>query len=439
MDWSRITDWFPRRAVENISILTVAQFVVYAAALLYGIAGARIMGSKRFGQLVLVISLVKLFAGPFHLKLASPLTKRIGQFRQEGNPVEICRSICVAEVLQLCAMGVFLLVFAVVLVGLPPYWTLFRDWQTALALFAVSEVSLNCRLVAPVFDALEKYGHRSAYQILVAVFRNGIPIGFMPFGVEATCLGYVIAEGALVLISLGIAVVYRGYRLIEDLRVGINEFHDTLDDLYHLGRSNYLASLFKVVRSRAKPLIIGQLVSPSGVAFFNIGSKFQYFLKFSARPVSTYLFPRLVGKWERDRQEFFYTLRKYFYQSVPFYLLTGTVLMILTPWFLPFLYGDEFIPAIPVAWIIIPAAAINMVFYIFRSVVFASNRPRALFNLQVLQLVVSLSLTLVLTFVYSYVGTAWAVLGTSVLMVGYRIYFFVRSFGWRWILPARAG
>lgn len=445
---SRFFRWFPVDAILNVSYLTVSDFIIYFTGFLYGVLAARILGAEKFGQLVLIVAITKFLAAFFVLRLNSPLITLIRQKFEVDDRAGIRDTMFGALLLQGGAMVLFLILFLAATVGLPPYWRIFYDWQTAMVLYGISEASFNLRLVSPFLMGLEKYGWKSGWDVLESLVRNFLPVPFMFYGVQAVCLGYVVAEGVLAFVIFG-AVLWRWGNVTGNLTLSPGTLREVVRELYVKGRSNYLANLSKKLWNRSFALIIGTFVGSREVAFFNIGHKFKHVLRFLANPVRNYLFPRLVDKWERNREEFFYTLRKYMYQVTPINLLGALAICATAPWFVPWVYGAAFIPSVRVIWILIPAFAVKFVFHIFWPVIFARDSVSPfwrqwlgvewvnvqLLEVQVVKLAVGWGLVFPLTVLYGYLGTAGGLACVSVLLAIYQGWVFCRLFGWRWLLP----
>lgn len=447
LNGSRFFRWFPVEAIRSVSYLTASDFVIYFTGFLYGVLAARILGAGAFGQLVLIVAITKAVSAFFVLRLNSPLITLVRQKLEADDRAGIRDTVFGALLLQGGAMVLFLALFLAAVVVLPPYWRIFYDWQTAMVLYGISEAFFNLRLVSPFLMGLEQYGWKSAWDVLESLVRNFLPVPFMLYGVQAVCLGYVVAEGVLVLVILG-AILWRWGNVAGSLALSPGTLREVVGELFEKGLSNYLANLSKKLWNRSFALIIGTFVGSREVAFFNIGHKFKHVLRFLVNPVRNYLFPRLVDKWERNREEFFYTLRKYVYQVTPINLVGALVIGGAAPWFVPWVYGGQFTPSVWVIWVLIPAFALKFVFHIFWPVIFARDAASPLWrrwlgveakNVQLLEvqlakLAVGWALIFPLTAHYGYLGTAAGLAGVSIFLTIYQVWVFYRLFGWRWLL-----
>lgn len=433
----KLKRWVPFSAFLDISLLTSGQFFLYFFGFLYGVFAARVLGPSKLGRLALIIANVRLIASPFFLRFGSPLVKMVKRRLSNENQTGIYGVISGAVWLQLGTSLLFGLVFAVFVFILPPYWELFRDWQIALSFYAGSEMIRLVRKPGPIFKAYEQFGYVAVIRSMNALLRNFVPVIFMFWGVQAACLGYLMAEIGLLLVVVIMIWWFRDGKLLEGFNFDVFSLSDTLYKLYLNSRSNYLADILKVIFGQIQPLMIGQMIGTREVGFYNIGQKALPLYRFIAKPVRQYLFPRFVDKWERDKKEFFFTFRKYIYQSSIIFSGLGLLVVGISPWFIPYVYGTSFVPSVPVVFIFAPVVVLNGIFYIFRPVAFSVSKARAIFNVSILRVIIGIPLMFFFTLNYSYLGMAWAFTIMNIITTIYKTYFFQSNFGSRWLIPER--
>lgn len=435
--FERLREFVPIRALRKVSVISFGTTSNFAFGFLYAVLAARILGPSDYGQLVLIVTAVRLLCTPFNLRFGMPLV----DFAHKDSEADVTPSqrILGSILLQGLALVGFGLVFALSLYVIPPYWDLFADWQIALGLYALSEVIFRLRqLTQSVWQTFEYFKSHSAFNFLSATARNVGLIPFMFYGVQEVTLGYLIVEVLLgcILASYVLYLYVRRTFRIPGLSVG--SLVSVTRELYLHARSNYLAYLIKQAQNHVEPLILGDLMGTAEVGYYKVGQRFNPVFRLFFNPVKTYLYPRLIEKWKDDRDEFFYTFRKYVYVVTPFFLLVGAVLCLLAPWLIPLLHGAEYGPSVIVVFIMLPPLALEAPFRIFRSLSFVVRKARVILNLYVLRFVVGLPLFLVLTYSYGYVGAAVAGGLISLLVVFYKAQFMVRELGWRWLFPTRS-
>jgi len=146
---------------------------------LYGIAGARILGPTDFGQLTVIVATVHLVASPFNLRLGEPLIRMVRGEVESSDSSKETNTITIAHLAQFISISLFLVLFFLFLVILPPYFALFRNWQIALGLYAISEGLKRLRFTGPIFNAFEWFESMAVFQIATATLRNLVPAFFM--------------------------------------------------------------------------------------------------------------------------------------------------------------------------------------------------------------------------------------------------------------------
>ncbi len=440
--YKKIKRWFPVYALKNISFLTVGKFIQYTGGFLYGVFGAWILGAEGFGQLVLIISVVHLIKIPFTIPLGPPLLKLVrtrlsgeGKLRNRDYAVTCFLITGIASVM----FGVLFLIF---LYFGAPHINFFEAWQRALGLYALSRViSIVRSPTTYLMDAYEKYGWHSFFMVWYSLFSDILPVIFMYFaGIWGACLGYLIGEIIIFISNIIAALKIWGKVVLSSFFAPRIQFIPVFFELYRNVRSAYVAKLMKTPYQKIVNLLIGSYVSPAGTGYYNIAMKFEKIFRFVVEPIKTYLFPRLVKKWsQRSKKEFFYTLRKYFYQLGPTYLLLALLIGLMSPWLIPILYSPEFTPAIPLVYILLPAFVFLKLFNIFHNITFVISQQRGLVNEAALKLVLGVPIAFFLIFHFGYIGAAWAYLATTLIVVIYQIYFFHKHFKWRWLIPPHRG
>jgi len=430
--------WIPLEAIKNISIITIGKFFSYGAGFLYVVFAARILGSDGYGRLVQIMAIVYLFSLPFKFNLSAAAVKLFKE-RLAGDREERIKELAQSTAFgQVVGSAGFSLVFFIFLIFGAVYWPRFEAWQTALGLFALSEVLHLVRLpFTSILEAYEKFGWRTATAVYTSLWRDFFTVIMMIWGgVLGACLGYLIGEIFIALFIFVISFINWGRETCKLFTISFNPLKDTLYVLYRNARSNYVADVLKRGYKELQKIILGEFVGDAGVGLYSIALKFQKFFQFMASPVGIYLYPRLVEKWNRLREEFYYTLRKYFYQMGAANVALAVVLGLLTPWLVPLLFSSEYLPSIPLVWIMLPAFAVSQLFSIFRRMTFVISQQRALLFESSIKFIVGLPATVFLVSQLDYTGAAWAHAITFYAVVLYQVYFFYKHFKWRWIVPA---
>ena len=436
--YHKIKRWFPVYAVKNISFLTIGKFFLYIGGFLYGIFGAWILGAEGFGQLVLIISVVQLIKIPFAIPFGLPLLKLV-RARRAGEGKLRNRDYVVACFLATgITAGIFGFFFLAFLWFGATWFELFESWQRALGLYALSEIIYIIRKpTSSLFDAYEKYGWHSILMVWNTLFKDLLTVVFMYFGgIMGACLGYLIGEIILFFLTILAALLVWGRVVYESLLDRSIQLRRAFYEFYLNVRSAYVAQLMKTPYQKIVNLLIGSYVSPAGTGYYNIAFKFQKIFTFLAAPIKTYLFPRLMEKWSKEsKNEFYYTVRKYFYQLGPSYLLLALIIGLMSPWLIPIIYSSEFEPAIPLVIILLPAFVFSTLFQIFTNMAFVISQQRALVIEAGLKLFLGIPVAFFLIYFFGYLGAGWAYLLTHLSIVAYQIYFFHKYFVWKWIWP----
>ena len=432
---SKIAPW---QATKNISLLSSGKFIFYTTGFLYGIFAARILGASGYGQLTVVMATVYLLSLPFDFKIESTMVKLIGERLKNNEELRVSSILKNSFLIQFVGLFLFGVIFLGFLFLFSEKYTLFRDWSTALGLFGLSELIHRPRkTLITALTGFQKYTAYTISAVFTNVSRDIFPVIFMfTHGITGACFGYLLAELINILFISAFYLRIWGQTIIKNILIGPRNLKKTLTKLFYNTRSNYLASMCKRSLAEILNLILGGYIGTRELGFYRVGLRFKPIFSFLIGPITTYLYPRFIEKWQKEsKAEFFYTMRKYFYLTAVSGLLLCLMISVVTPWLLPFLYGQDFLPAIPIVWILLPAILVAKIFSIFENIAFVVSEQRSILNAAFLELITGILLAVLLVYYFGFHGAAWAYAGKIYITSIYKAGFFYKKFGKKWLFP----
>lgn len=407
--FERLKNYFSRYALRNVSFLSISQVVELGAGLVYSILVVRFLGGVLYGQLLVVISAAKILDQSLHLKLEKPLTSVLRQALDGDNRKRFDRENTAAVVLTLASTGIggtILLIGSIV----EYYFDFFTlNWILLTSIFFTSLFLRHLRnIIFTNFQAAQLFGNLSYLKVISSLSLNFVPLLFLRYELFGICVGYLTGEVFILMsyVLLLIAPFSRSKSLIPRFDFDA----ESIASLFGESWQYYQAKLIDRLGDNLGNVFIAYFGGPKTLSFFNVGQKFFKFNIVVFPALRSYLFPRLVQKWNERRDEFFYTLKKYLMVSTAFTMAVLAGLLLVVPFLLPFLYGNAFVPAVSVFFLMVPGYLIGLApGNIFREVCFATDNVNTYRLLNFVTNPGFLLILIPLTYYYSFYGAALAV------------------------------
>ncbi len=382
-----------------------------ALGILGTIAAARVLGLDQFGLYATALAAASFFQMLLDLTVEDALTKYGFRYVAAGDWGRLRRLFSVAMRVKL-AGGVLA---AIVLVVLAPFADeLFSTDGLTAAVLAVALLPLVQSPENVGSSALllrGRYDLRGAYQTFAQGLRLvGIYVGAQ-FGVTEALLGIVVAQA---IATAGISVL--GHIAFNRFPAAPEEpLGDDRPGLVSFVTQSSIATGMVSARTTLAPLILGVVTSPTQVGLLRIAQAPQSGFAAASSPVRLILLTEQTRDWEHGKQaNVIRGLRQYTVSALGVVAVAVPVFLILMPWLVDVVFGEQYAGAVAAARIVLLAAALHLVLGWTKSFPTTIGRPRLRIVSHGIETVVLLPLTAVLGAVWGVTGAAVAILVSSI-------------------------
>jgi O-antigen/teichoic acid export membrane protein len=234
----------------------------------------------------------------------------------------------------------------------------------------------------------------------------GIAIG-VQVGVTATILGLVVAQ-AIATATVGVAGLAAIRRFPAAPAVPIGE--DAAEIKSFVLHSS-LATGVLSLRQTAAPILLGVVAGPTQVGLFRVAQSPQSGFAAASSPARLVLLTEQTKQWEEGReQDVIAGIRTYSRAAAGIAAISVPVFLVLMPWLVRVVFGEEYEGAVTAARVILGSAAVQLVLGWTKSLPVTIGRPRLRLVTHGIETIVLLPLVVVL-------GAEWGVTGAAVAIL----------------------
>ena len=184
-------------------------------------------------------------------------------------------------------------------------------------------------------------------------------------------------------------------------------FHkNILRSLVKMGIVYALTTMLLQWNYKVDVLLLKRMVPLSEVGFYSLGVSITEQLWLLPYAMGVVLMSRTANA--TNNEQILETTARLLRFAFPLALVGGLVMALLTPFILPLIFGEKFIPSIQVVQAILPGIVIFMVFRILESYFAGIGKPWISMGFLIPSLVINVGLNLWLIPLFGILGSAWA-------------------------------
>jgi O-antigen/teichoic acid export membrane protein len=234
-------------------------------------------------------------------------------------------------------------------------------------------------------------------------------LAFLGFGVWAIVIAHIIEQVAITIIFLIFSPFFPAW--IFDKRIAKN---------YIWYNSNiFINAIIMIVISEGDDTIIGRLMGPAILGFYNIGQQFAMLAtSIISSNVTDIVFP-VFSRVQKDKDMFKQTFIKAFrlinLSAIP--LIGGSI--VLAKEIVLCLFGERWLPMVPVFYILSIATLFSVIISIAGSALQSLNKPHIIRNGYLLCLLAFLILIYPFAELWGHLGVCWVMVILSVISILY--------------------
>ncbi len=264
------------------------------------------------------------------------------------------------------------------------------------------------------FNAQVKTKYITYITLLVAVVLPLSKLLFVYLSLDIYAFALLLVAES-VLFGLGYLWIYvRVFRLSpRDWRVSMDMFWQLLRQSWPLA----LASLSGYIYGRIDQVMILSLINSESVGWYDIAVRMSELLTFVPAIIVASLFPAIINSRKSSLVEYKKRLRALAFIGVVTTSLSAVVLFLIAPRIIQFLFGQEFLPSIPILRVYLWSSIGTILIILIQNYLIAEKRQIDFLLYSLLGAAVNVTLNLVLVPSRGVLGAAYATVMTFVVIV----------------------
>jgi O-antigen/teichoic acid export membrane protein len=409
--------------LRDAGTMTGAQFLVAILAFVQGIIVAAWLGPEQYGIALLIISVPRMLFSVLDAKTSAAAVKFISEFKAEGA-ADRARAMC--KLGYLVDMVIAGLTFGLVAVTASWAENNVAHWSGAATLMIwYSAAFLPKSLVGTSQALLSVNGNFKSMAVLQIIAKLVGVVAVLALVLSGWGVAGVIYGRMIEMVFAGISLAILAGLVARDiwngswLRARISSLRGYRRDIFRFIGFTELTELAGVLGKQGDVIILGYFSGAEQVGFFGLAKRLTGAVSMLVQPLQTVLYPRLAKAWaNREYVSLRRTIKRFALGiSVPLAVLVLLSLPLVGP-FIRLLVGSEFEPAVPVAYIILIAAAATLACSWLRTLFHAMGAVRFLLINSTIVNVFSVIAYIFASQAGDAMGVAWVHLVSAVLFYG---------------------
>jgi len=394
---------------KNSSYLLFANFITSGIWFAQSIVLARYLGTELYGLLTLVLSYVIIINQFFDFRIFELMTKYVSEYWVKGEKEKALATVKLGYSIDVVSSSLAI----VVAVSLSRFAakTLFHhpEMASVVLIYAFSLLATNVSSTsAAILRVFDRFGWNAGLSSGKSVFLfSMIGIGvILGWGLSEIILCYLIAAFLAGIVSFWLAMNIV-HRELGNLREGkVIMLKGRLKEkgifLFYTNMTGFM----KMFLARFDELALGYFRGTTEVGWYKVGKNFAFVFHRLTDPVMNALYPQLARLWSLDKK---LEIRRLVMKISKFMIFIVVLIiggtMFLAPIIIHLTVGAEYQNSVFVLRILI--WSMLWIILIWGGILFQSaGRPELLFKTKGLGTLVSIALTLFLTYLWGFIGTS---------------------------------
>lgn len=419
-----------RKFVQNLGVLTIANFAGAALSAVQGFLVARWLGPELYGVTALVMTYPSLVYAFFDVRSVSASVKYLNEYHAQGKhdrALAMCKLGYAVDLTVACLTFLALMLTAhwaarniahdPAVAGL---MVLYGAAFVPRALVATSNAMLIALGLFPVIASIE---------IATTLLRVVLVIGWVLAGwqvagviwanaLAATATGLLYGALACVLVrrAWGGSVFQSSLKALQGRR----------KEIFSFLAYNDLTALVGMIPRQLDVLLLGYFRNPMEVGYYKLAKSISNVAGYLLGPLKSVTYGELTRLWGLGQKRAF--SRKVRKVAVWIAFPLGLLALLAAGFIsfvLPLLVGEIYLPAVAAVQLLVIGSAVSLAFFWQRLVFMAQGHVRQLFALNA-------SVTLIFGLIYPFVIREWGYMGASVWTLALNIVGTGCSGFWLW-------
>jgi len=421
-----------RKFVKDVGVLTIANVIGAAFNLGQGIVVARWLGPGLYGVAALVMGYISLVYSIFDARSSEASVKYLGKYHALGereHALAMCKlSYCVDLVIA-CLIFFFLLLTADVAAK-----HIVHDTATAGLIIIYGAALIPRALMTTsngVLVTLGRFPLIAGIEVVTTALRMVLILGFVLAGWQ---VAGVIWANALSAIASGLIYAAIAWPLIRRtwgacvVQGRFQDLKGARREIFAFFAYSDLNTLIRIVPTQMDALVLGYLRSPTEVGYYKLAKSLSSAVGYVVGPLQSVTYPELARLWALGYRQALW--RKVGRLLLWIGLPSGTAVLViaaLTPFALPLLVGDIYLPAVRATQLLLIASAVSVASFWLRPLYLAKGFVRQWFIISCIAIVA-------FALFYPFGVMRWGYMGAAASMLLLYALGVILSVFWLWKL-----
>ena len=405
--------------LQNVGVLTIANFISAALSLVQGILVARWLGPEHYGVVGLVLSYPTFVYAFFDARSSEASVKYLSEYHGRGEhegALAMCR---IGYVVDLGVACVTFLILALTarfaaqgIVQDPAVGGLMVLYGAALIPRALVGTS------NAIFITLGRFPFNASIDVTTNLLRLFLVISFVLAGWQVKG---VVWANAIAAAAAGFLYGVLAWMLIRRtwgaglFHGGLKALKGGLRNIFSFLAYNNLNTLIGTIPNQLDLILLGFFRGPTEVGYFRLAKNIAMVVRFVIKPLQTVTFPTLARLAALGQGRAFSDNVKKLWVWIG--LPAGLLVLVATAmisFVLPLLVGEAYLPAVGAAQLLFFGGAFAIAFFWTRPVYLAKGFVRQM-------LIVNSSVTVFFGIFYPFVIHQWGFMGSAAWLVALRM------------------
>lgn len=389
------------RILKNSGWLLSAKGASMPIQVAQSVLAARLLGVAGFGTIGLIITYVEVARRIASFRMNEVVIKFLTDALVRDDRAGGAAAVKAALIAELVSAFVG---FAIVWATVPVLAPLFFDGSSLNDLILVYSLSMLIDCVLESATGALQVFDRFRVQAIADVIGKAVTLSVIAVayaldgGLLAVLVGYLVGN------TVSTGMVLFGALAESRRRLGARWWRTPLSALGGRGRemrsfaitTNVGGTLSLIVKD-SELLWLGYFTTPAAAGFYRLAKSWISMVVIPAAPLVKSFYPEIArtiaaGDLPRTRK----LLRKGTLLAATWIVPVGLVFLAVSPWTVPWLYGDGFSPAIPTFALLLLGVGFADILFWMRPALLALGRPDVALRITILNTVLKIALTVVL-------------------------------------------
>jgi len=401
-----------KRLISNFFSLSILQGMNFLLPLITFPYLVRVLGVEYFGFLAFATATISYFQVITDYGFNLTATRDIALHREDPAKLrEIFSAVMTIKVLLMIGSFIVLTIFTFSV----EFFAV--NWQVYLLTFGM----VLGQVLFPVwfFQGLQRMKYVTYLNIFAKAIFTGAIFLFVKEQSDYMLVPVLNSLGFIIAGLWSLAIVFKTFSIRFEIQ-SVQTIKHYLKDGWYVFLSQFKVALF----GQSNIVILGLLTNNVAVGYYSAAEKIMRALSMLSIPITGALFPYMANDIRTNKVLAIRKLKKIMKYGTLIYVVLLTLVFIYAPQIITLIYTDKMLPSVLVLRIMLLVPLTIFINNIYGTqILLNTDRQKEFFKVVLIGAILNLILCTILSYTYSYIGTAVSLLIVEVyIMIGMYVY-----------------